>query len=219
MRSIIKYLLFIIIVAIIFAILILLKNFNMLPEKIYYAEDFNIQIIKSENDLDSDGIEDYADILQGAKIEAKNKPVYRSGYYDGGYPPDNEGVCTDVIWRAFKNAGYNLKEMVDKDIKKNISLYTSIDKPDPNIDFRRVRNLKVYFDNNHTKLTNDPYDIDEWMPGDIVIFGTSHIAIISDRRNEEGIPYIIHNASQPNRDEDAIMYWYKTRGITGHYRL
>jgi len=219
MRSIIKYMSFIIIVAVIFAVLVLLKNFNMLPEKIYYAEDFNIQVIKSENDLDSDGIDDYSDILQGAKLEAENKPAYRSGYYDGGYPPNNEGVCTDVIWRALKNAGYNLKEMVDKDIKESLSLYTSIDKPDPNIDFRRVRNLKVFFDKNYTKLTNNPYDIDEWMPGDIVIFGTSHIAIISDRRNEEGIPYIIHNASQPNRDEDAIMYWHKTRGITGHYRL
>lgn len=219
MRSIIKYISFIIIVTIIFAVLILLKNFNMLPVKVYYAKDFNIQVVKSENDLDSDGIEDYADILQGAKIEAKNKPVYRSGYYDGGYPPNNEGVCTDVIWRALENAGYNLKEMVDIDIKENTSLYTSIDKPDPNIDFRRVRNLKVFFDKNYTILTNDPQDIDEWMPGDIVIFGTSHIAIISDKRNEEAVPYIIHNASQPNRDEDAIMYWHKTRGITGHYRL
>ena len=34
-------------------------------------------------------------------------------------PPDTEGVCTDVIWRAFKNAGYSLKDMVDEDIKNN----------------------------------------------------------------------------------------------------
>ena len=25
------------------------------------------------------------------------------------YPPENEGVCTDVIWRALKNAGVFIK--------------------------------------------------------------------------------------------------------------
>jgi hypothetical protein len=191
----------------------------MIPKKIYYANDFNIQIIKSDKDLDNDGVEDYADILEGAKKEAINKPKYKSAYYKSGYPPENEGVCTDVIWRALKNAGYNLKELIDNDIINNKEKYTSIDKVDPNIDFRRVRNLKIFFDNNYTILTNDPYEIEEWMPGDIVIFGTTHIAIISDRRNKDGIPYIIHNAGQPNRDEDSLIYWYSSRGITGHYRI
>lgn len=220
MRSIFKLILFFVIVVVIFSFLILtLDNFNVEEKEIFYASDFNIQVLVSDNDFDSDGIDDYADILEGAKIEAENKPIYKSGYYSGGYPPESEGVCTDVIWRALKNAGYNLKDMVDKDIKENIKLYTDIDKPDSNIDFRRVKNLKVFFDNHYTILTNDPYDIDKWMPGDIVIFGTVHIAIISDKRNKEGLPYIIHNASQSNRDEDAIIYWYNTRGITGHYRM
>lgn len=194
-------------------------NFNIIPRKSYLASDFNIEITHSNKDNDQDGIIDYEDILQGAKIEAKNKPRYVSKYYDGGYPPENEGVCTDVVWRALMNAGYNLKNMVDKDIADNISQYTSITSPDSNIDFRRVRNLKVFFDNNYTNLTLNIDKIDEWMPGDIVIFGTTHIAIISDKRNKNGTPYIIHNAGQPNRDEDAFMYWYKTRGIVGHYRI
>ncbi len=219
MSKTIKLIIFFIIVIIIFSVLLTLDKFNMLPKEIFYANDFNIQVIKSDKDADSDGIEDYADILQGAKIEASNKPKYKSEYYRGGYPPEGEGVCTDVVWRSLKNAGYNLKELIDADIKENLKLYKAIDVPDPNIDFRRVRNLKVFFDNHYTILTNDPYDITEWMPGDIVVFGTKHIAIISDRRNKEGLPYIIHNASQPNRDEDAIVYWYNTRGITGHYRM
>lgn len=212
-------LVFIILIVILITLFILAYKFNMIPKRSYSASDFNIQVIKSGIDYDNDGIDDYADILEGAKIEAFNKPKYKSKYYNGGYPPDNEGVCTDVIWRALKNAGYNLKELVDEDIKKNLSLYTAICTPDPNIDFRRVRNLKVFFDNNYIVLTNDINKIDEWMPGDIVVFGTEHIAIISDKRNKNGIPYIIHNAGQPNRDEDAMMYWYKTKGITGHYRL
>lgn len=192
---------------------------NIIPRGYYKASDFDIEVIKSNTDYDEDGIDDYSDILLGAKKEAINHSHYRSAYYEGGYPPDTEGVCTDVIWRALREAGYNLKDLIDEDIKNNIDQYPNIDKPDPNIDFRRVKNLIVYFNRNTLKLTNDPYDIATWMPGDIVIFGTNHIAIISDKRNKEGIAYIIHNAGQPNRDEDALIKWYKKEGITGHYRL
>ncbi len=37
-------------------------------EKVYYAEDFGIEVIKSNTDFDNDGIDDYTDILEGAKI-------------------------------------------------------------------------------------------------------------------------------------------------------
>lgn len=190
-------------------------------EKVYYAEDFEIQTIKSNTDFDNDGIEDYADILEGARIDAENCPTYKSAYYQGGYPPDDEGVCTDVIWRAFKNAGYILKDMVDEDIKNNVSKYPRVEgKPDPNIDFRRVPNLMVYFERNHISLTIDLNKIEEWQPGDIVVFGTSHIGIISDKRNEKGVPYIIHNASQANREENALEFYNENwKEITAHYRL
>jgi uncharacterized protein YijF (DUF1287 family) len=216
MKKTIKMLIILIIILIIIFILL---YFNLIPKKSYKAENFNIKIIKSSTDYDNDGIDDYTDILEGALKEALNHPKYKSAYYSGGYPPDNEGVCTDVIWRSLKNAGYNLKDLIDNHIKNNLKLYTSINKPDPNIDFRRVKNLMIYFESTTNILTDNPYRIDEWMPGDIVIFGTSHIAIISDKRNKQGIPYIIHNAGQPNRDEDAMIKWYKSRGITGHYRL
>ena len=189
--------------------------------KVYSASDFGIETVISKNDYDNDGVDDYTDIMLGARIDALNKPKYKSVYYAGGYPPDDEGVCSDVIWRAFKNAGYNLKDMIDLDIKNNPDDYPGLDKvPDPNIDFRRVRNLKVFFDKYATSLTLDPYDIAAWQPGDIVIFGASynHIGIISDKRNKKGIPYLIHNASQYNREEDALERWCKKSGITGHYR-
>lgn len=53
--------------------------------------------------------------------------------------------------------------MLDEDISSNISLYPSTNgKQDKNIDFRRVRNLKVFFDRHATILTNDIYEIDKW---------------------------------------------------------
>lgn len=190
-------------------------------ERIYSAEDFGIETIKSNTDFDNDGIDDYTDILQGARIDAENKPTYRSAYYSGGYPPDDEGVCTDVIWRALKNAGYLLKDMVDEDIKNNVSLYPRVEgKPDPNIDFRRVPNLIVYFKRNHISLTIDLTEIDQWQPGDIVVFSNDHVGIISDKRNEKGIPYLIHNGAQPNREEDGLEFYNENwRNITYHFRL
>lgn len=187
---------------------------------VYYNDDFNIETLVSDYDKDNDGIDDFRDILEGARIDAKNRPKYKSAYYAGGYPPNNEGVCTDLVWRAFKNAGYSLKDLVDEDIKNNINLYPRVNgRADPNIDFRRVANLKVFFDRNANRLTLDYKDISAWQGGDIVIFGPNHIAIVSDKRNRDGIPYIIHNAGQYNREEDALVRWHNNRGITGHYRF
>lgn len=199
-----------------FAILILYPHF-----KTYYtAEDFGITIVKSSVDYNNNGIDDYTDILLGAKQETKNHPTYRSAYYSGGYPPDEEGVCTDMIWRALKNAGYNLKDMIDEDIANNVEAYPRVSgKPDPNIDFRRVPNLKVFFERNALTLTTDLSQISEWQPGDIVAFENSHIGIISDKRNKDGIPYLIHNAGQPFREEDVLEIWNKLSPISGHYRL
>lgn len=204
------------IVLVLLVILIgLLNYFGLLPKKKYTSSYFNISNIVSSIDYNNNGIDDYSDIVSGAKIDAENKPKYKSVYYDGGYPPDNEGVCTDVIWRAFKNAGYSLKDMLDNDIINNQNDY-DIETIDKNIDFRRVVNLRVFFDKYATTLTNDIKKIDEWMPGDIVIFGNNkHIGIVSNYRNQKGIPYIIHNGGQPVREQDYL----EKSTVTKHYRF
>lgn len=189
-------------------------------KKTYTAKDFGIETIHSQNDADQDGMDDYTDILYGAKAEAKRKPTYQSAYYSGGYPPETEGVCTDVIWRAFRDAGYSLKDLVDQDIQENLEAYPRVEgKPDPNIDFRRVPNLKVYFERNAQSLTTDLTQIEQWQPGDIVTFGTTHIGIVSDLRNQKGVPYLIHNAGQPKREEDVLEMWNHFNPISGHFRI
>lgn len=189
-------------------------------KKVFYAEDFGIEVIKSKNDYNNNSVDDYTDILLGAKEEARRKPKYKNAYYAGGYPPEDEGVCTDVIWRAFKNAGYNLKDMVDEDIKNNVEKYPRVEgRPDTNIDFRRVGNLKTFFERNAKSLTLDLSKIEEWQPGDIVTFGTSHIGIVSDKRNSKGIPYLIHNGGQPQREEDILEIYNNFEKISGHFRF
>ena len=201
-----------IIITILIIILIIPLLYYLVPKKTYTNKDFNISDIKSTIDYDNDGIDDYTDIHDGAVSYIETKPKYKSKYYSTGYPNDNYGVCTDVIAFAFKNAGYNLQELVDNDINNHKERY-NIDKPDKNIDFRRVKNLKIFFDNNSTILTNDINNYSEFQKGDIVIF-PKHIAIISEKRNKKGIPYIIHNNGNHRYIEDALSR-YK---IIGHYR-
>lgn len=199
------------------ALVYIFYYFNLIPGKAYYAKDFDIQVLQSTKDLNENGTDDYTDILIGAKTDAQNRPVYDGRYYGGGgYPPKNIGVCTDVVWRAFKNAGYCLRDMVDNDIKNRPDSYGEITVRDRNIDFRRVGNLRVFFEEYAEKLTLDINKIEEWQPGDIVIFGNDrHIGIVSDKRNRKGIAYIIHNGGQPKREEDYL----KRGDVTGHYRF
>lgn len=90
-----KHLLILLILIIFVSVPFLIKK-----KKYYYAKDFNISVVRSTKDFDNDDIDDYTDILDGALLEVINPSKYKSVYYDGGYPPDGEGVCTDVIWRA-----------------------------------------------------------------------------------------------------------------------
>jgi uncharacterized protein YijF (DUF1287 family) len=182
----------------------------------YSASRFGLETVYSTVDYNQNGVDDYTDILLGARIDAENRPTYDGSYFDGGYPPDNIGVCTDVVWRAFKNAGYSLRDMVDRDIMNRPEAYPAIKKRDNNIDFRRVRNLRVFFDTYAVSLTTDIDAIAEWQPGDIVIFGDNqHIGIVSDKRNFRGQPYILHNGGQKKREEN-----YLPKGkVTAHYRF
>lgn len=176
-------------------------------------------------DKDNDGIDDLDDIVQGGQAEANRKPAYINSYYNGGYPPETEGVCTDVIWRAFKDTGYNLKEMLDTDIKNNTESYPRVNgRPEPNIDFRRVPNLVSFFKRQATVLTtaivpNNLENLKQWQGGDIVVFGAPlwHIGIISDKRRPDGVPLLIHNGGPYAAENDMLLDWPSS--IVYHFRF
>ena len=185
-------------------------------KKKYTNEDFNISQYISNIDKDKDGIDNQTDVLNNVKKYIASKPKYKSKYYTNGYPDDEYGVCTDVVGAGLKDAGYDLMELVNEDINKNRDMY-DINTIDKNIDFRRVKNLKVYLENNAISLTTNIYDIEKWQGGDIVVF-KRHIGIISDVRNKNGVPYVIHHANpyQKNYEEDILEY---RNDIVGHYRV
>lgn len=211
-----KKLLIIIIFICLFIILYLLYYFNYIPHKKYNNNYFNIKTYISNIDKDNDGIDDQTDILDGAKKYISTKPKYKSKYYNTGYPNDGYGVCSDVVAFAFKDAGYDLQSLVNEHILANKDLY-DIGVVDKNIDFRRVKNLKIYLDYNAQSLTTYINDIEKWQGGDIVVF-KNHIGIVSDNRNRKGISFVIHHANpyQKYYEEDILEYH---NDIVGHYRI
>ena len=207
---------FCIVFVLLLILIYILYVLNYIPHRKYSNEDFNIDTYISQVDKDLDGVDDQTDILEGVRNYIAKKPKYKSKYYATGYPDDLYGVCTDVVAFGLKNAGYDLMLLVNEDIKNNKEDY-NIETIDINIDFRRVRNLKVYFANNAISLTTDIKNIAEWQGGDIVIF-ENHIGIISDKRNRKGIPFVIHHANPYQRYYEEDILEYKT-DIVGHYRI
>ena len=193
-----------------------LYEFNIIPHRKYTNSDFNIITYVSSYDKDNDGVDDQTDILKNVREYIATDPKYKSKYYASGYPDDGYGVCTDVIANGLLGAGYDLRVLVNTHIENNRDMY-NIDKVDDKIDFRRVENLKVYFKSMAISLTTDVNDIREWQGGDIVIF-SRHIGIVSDKRNRNGIPFLIHHANpyQVHFEEDVLE---DRDDIVGHYRI
>lgn len=155
---------------------------------------------------------------------------YDSDYYQGGYPPKDRGACTDVIERALRENGYDLKAKIDKDMMENPGRYS--ESSDPNIHFRRVKNVKIFFDYHAEKLPicvrDECFKKRDWKPGDIVTFDQIpgslwHIAIVSNKMKKRGdddlvlVPFLIHNYGSGVVEDDMLLSWPSE--ITGHYRI
>lgn len=192
------------------------QQLSVIPRQKYRNGDFDIANYISTVDYDADGVDDQTDMLAGVRAYIATEPEYESIYYDGGYPDDEHGVCTDVVAFGMLAAGYDLMTLVHEDVVENRDAY-DIETVDENIDFRRVRNLKVYFERNAIALTTDVDEVDQWQGGDIVIF-EEHIGVVSDQRNEDGVALVIHNGSpaQLGYEQDILQ---QRDDIVGHYRI
>jgi len=165
-----------------------------------------------------------AKIVAAAKLQATEGAAYTTGYYKIGYPngdlPRNQGVCTDVVIRALRAAGYDLQRLIHEDMGRRFKTYPRREKrPDSNIDHRRCPNLAWYFKSYGKTLPNavSPATLKHWQPGDIVFWkldnGLDHTGVLSDRRNANGVPYVVHNIGKC-AEEDVLTTWK----IVGHYR-
>jgi len=162
-------------------------------------------------DTDGDGIPDAVDILIGAKKAVLLATPYvetsRKLPYPGGDMPTDEGVCTDVVVRALRNAGIDLQSAVFEDAGRAPGAYPAISRRNPSIDHRRVRNLLPYFQRHFR-----PVALDDLLPGDVVLLdtfpdrkGVEHIGVVSDRLGPSGRPLIINAWTEGYRTSEMDL--------------
>ena len=138
-------------------------------------------------------------------------PAYRKIAFPMGDVPLSTGVCTDVVIRALRGQGVDLQALVNKDMKTAWAAYPKIwglQKPDGNIDHRRVPNLEVFFRRHGQSLSLS--DKTTFKAGDIVTWrlpqsNLPHIGIVSDKRAADGTPLIIHNIGRGTREENVLF--------------
>ena len=147
-------------------------------------------------------------------------PAYRRIPYPSGDIPAELGVCTDVLVRAYRAFGVDLQRLVHEDMGDFWPLYPKLwglQRPDPNIDHRRVPNLAVFFAR-HGQTLPTGGGPGAFAPGDLVTWrlpsGSPHIGIVSDRLSESGTPLVVHNIGRGTLEEDVLLAF----PITGHYR-
>ncbi|MDR0633730.1 MAG: DUF1287 domain-containing protein [Azoarcus sp.] len=161
-------------------------------------------------------------LVEAARAQIGVTRLYNGSYQQIAWPNGDvdmaRGVCSDVVVRAYRRAfRHDLQAVVHQDMKKAFSVYPKtwgLKAPDPNIDHRRVLNLRVFFARRGAELQGK-----DFQPGDLVTQsvgeGLPHIAIVSDRRSQDGRRYlVIHNIGAGTQEEDALAAF----PVTGHYR-
>lgn len=162
-------------------------------------------------------------IVQSVRDQLQWGTTYDPNYvvlkYPGGDVPRSRGVCTDVVGRALRTAGYDLQQLVHRDILASPQSYrhTGLKRPDRNIDHRRCPVLITYFQRNGIRLTTSVNNSTMWQPGDIVFWklpsGLHHVGVLTDRRNAAGLPWAVHNLSKPAEEDVLTAYT-----IIAHFR-
>lgn len=174
-------------------------------------------------------------VVAGARAEVKRGVRYDgAGYirmdFPGGDVPPEMGVCTDLVVRAFRNAGLDLQEALYADRSTHPNAYPNLrrlteKRANYNIDHRRCTNLVIWFRRHAKKLTTkiDAAHLDQWRGGDVVFFYYAdssdpwHTAIVSDERDPEtGMPKIIDLWPPTARDALCLDQIYE---IGSHFRI
>jgi uncharacterized protein YijF (DUF1287 family) len=169
----------------------------------------------------------FVDRLVNAALERTSHDIkydgsYRRIAYPGGDVPADTGVCTDVVIRSYRALGVDLQALVHADMRESFESYPNhwgLNRPDPNIDHRRVPNLQTFF-MRHGESLNVTRVASAYQPGDLVTWmlpgNLPHIGIVVRDRTADGQRnMIVHNIGSGPKLED-ILFDYP---ITGHYRF
>ena len=168
----------------------------------------------------------YQQLADSAFTLTHERVTYDPRYYAIDYPngdiPQDKGVCTDVIIRAYRKLGIDLQKEVHLDMKANFGKYPDhwgLTTTDKNIDHRRVPNLMKFFER-HGETIAISNQSEDYAPGNIVCWnlggGVTHIGIVANKKSRDGKrPLIVHNIGAGQVAQDCL-FDYK---IIGHYRF
>jgi hypothetical protein len=156
-------------------------------------------------------------VARAAAARAEKPEVYDPSYRRIAYPmgdvPDDRGVCTDTVIRAFRAAGVDLQALVHEDMRRAFTAYPQtwgLTRPDANIDHRRVPNLETFFARAGARLDGPP-TATAVEAGDLISWrltgtGLPHIGVALDVRRE-GRALIAHNIGAGTQIEDVLFAW------------
>ena len=168
-------------------------------------------------------------------------PTWTAIRYPNGDVPRSTGVCADVVIRAARDAlGLDLQQLVHEDMMKNFARYPArrtwgSQRPDSNIDHRRVLNLEAFFQRSGACLWRSTLSTPgDGFPrplesGDIVTWlldaRLPHIGIIVTTPRDSGAAgsasrnpdcQVVHNIGR-GAEQSVLAEFHSHRAI-GHYR-
>lgn len=164
-----------------------------------------------------------ARLVSAARAQVGRTVLYDPAYvrlaYPGGDVPQDRGVCTDVVIRAYRVAfGLDLQRLVHEDMSRAFAAYPKtwgLRRPDRNIDHRRVPNLETFLSRKGAALPLAA----PWQAGDLVTQrlpgNLPHIVIVSGGRSALGEPLVVHNIGAGTRVEPI----YAGARNSGRFRL
>jgi len=162
-----------------------------------------------------------SDIIWGYKL-----------YPDTGYPTENIWASTDVIAMVLKDLGYDLMELINKDMIDHSEDYPldiqNRKNPIKHIDFRQTFFQEQFFRRNALELDkqylpDNKDNVIQWQPGDIVYFqfdpddpNKDYGGFISSHTNDQGVPLVIMLSKELVKisEVDKLMEYT----VVGHFR-
>lgn len=151
-----------------------------------------------------------------AHFQTKQNTVYDGSWvnigYPGGDPGYQQGVCTDVVIRAYRFINIDFQELIHEDMKNAHSTYNKryhTKTLDNNIDHRRTQNMQTYLTRVGARIPI-PDKVFNYKPGDIVFWdiAAGHTGIVSTKRSSKhGGFLVIHNIGGGAQYEDLLLDW------------
>ncbi len=163
-----------------------------------------------------------AEALRYSNLAIAYDPAYFKIDFPQGDVPFSKGVAADLVVRCYRKLGIDLQPEIHEDMKANHRLYPELwgsHVIDPNIDHRRVPNLKTFFARKGETIKTSRNSAD-YKTGDIVVWALpnaeSHIGIIVPGPDGDGgAPWVVHHPAGGGVKWEDALFDYQ---ILGHFR-